>query len=44
MPVTRIKNNQITDSTITGAKLVSNTITAGLLEDDLTYSSNFTIS
>jgi len=44
MAVTRIKNNQITDSTITGAKMVSNTITSGLLEDDLTYGSNFTVS
>ena len=44
MAVTRIKNNQINDSTITGAKMVSNTITSGLLEDDLTYGSNFTVS
>ena len=44
MAVTRIKNNQITDSTITGSKMVSNTITSGLLENNLTYSSNLTIS
>ena len=44
MALTRITNDQIEDSTITGAKLVSNTITSGLLEDDLTYSSNLTIS
>jgi hypothetical protein len=44
MSVTRIKNNQITDTTITAAKLVDNTITAGKLEDNLTYGSNLTIT
>jgi hypothetical protein len=44
MAVTRIKNNQITDSTVTGSKLATKTITAGLLEDNLTYGSNLTIS
>jgi len=42
--VTRIKNNQITDNSVTGAKLATNTITAGLLEDNLTYGSNLTVS
>ena len=44
MAATRIRNNQIIDSTITGAKLVTKTVTSGLLEDDLTYSSNLTIT
>ena len=44
MAVTRIKNNQITDSTITGSKFVTKTITGGLLSDNLTYGSNLTIS
>ena len=44
MSVTRIKNNQITDSSVTGSKLVEKTITAGLLADNITYPSNLTIS
>jgi hypothetical protein len=45
MSVTRIKNNQITDSTvIASAKLVSGTVTGGLLSNPLNYSGNFTIS
>ena len=44
MAVTRIKNNQITDATITGSKVVSKTITGGLLSDNLTYGSNLIIS
>ena len=44
MAVTRIKNNQITDATITGSKFVANTITGGLLEDNMTYGSNLTVS
>ena len=44
MAITRIKNNQITDLTITAAKLANNTITAGKLEDNLTYGSNLTIT
>ena len=42
--LTRIKNNQITDATITGSKFVNKTITGGLLSDNLTYSSNLVIS
>ena len=45
MAVTRIKNNQITDSTIVGsAKIQSYSITGGLLSNNLTYGSNFTVS
>ena len=45
MPITRIKNNQITDATIVAsAKLVDNSITAGKLADDLTYGSNLIIT
>ncbi|NDB64483.1 MAG: hypothetical protein EB168_02280 [Euryarchaeota archaeon] len=44
MALSRIKNNQITDLTIQGGKLANNTVTAGKLEDDLTYGSNLTIT
>ena len=44
MAVTRIKNNQITDATITGSKFVEKTITGGLLTDNLTYGSNLIVS
>jgi len=44
MSLSRIKNNQITDLTIQGGKLANNTVTAGKLEDDLTYGSNLTIT
>jgi len=45
MPVTRIKNNQITDATIVAsAKLVDNSISAGKLANDLTYGSNLTVT
>ena len=44
MAVTRIKNNQITDATITGSKFVNKTITGGLLSDNLTYGSNLVVS
>jgi len=44
MAVTRIKNNQVTDATLTGGKLVNNTVTAGKLENDLSYGSNLTVS
>ena len=44
MAVTRIKNNQVTDATLTGGKLVNNTVTAGKLENNLTYGSNLTVS
>jgi cytoskeletal protein CcmA (bactofilin family) len=44
MAVTRIKNNQITDSTvIASAKLVNRSVTGGLLSDPLNYSGDFTI-
>ena len=41
---TRIKNNQITDSTITAQKIASGTLTGSLFAADLTLSSNVTIS
>ena len=44
MAVTRIKNNQITDATITAAKMVAKTVTGGRLEDNLTYGSNLIVS
>jgi len=44
MAITRIKNNQITDATITGGKLVNNTITSGKLENNMTYGSNLTVT
>ena len=45
MPITRIKNNQITDATIVAsAKLVNNSISANKLAADLTYGSNLTIT
>jgi len=44
MAVTRIKNNQVTDATLTGGKLVNNTVTAGKLEDNLSYGSNLTVT
>jgi len=45
MAITRIKNNQITDSTIiASAKIATTSVTAGLLENDLTYGSNLTVS
>ena len=45
MPVTRIKNNQITDATIVASsKLVDNSISAGKLANDLTYGSNLTVT
>lgn len=43
--LTRIKNNQVTDSTIVAsAKLVSGSVTGGLLSNPLTYTGNMTIS
>ena len=43
--LTRIKNNQITDSTINAAsKVQSATITGGLLANNLTYGSDLTVS
>jgi hypothetical protein len=45
MAVTRIKNNQITDSTIVAnAKVVDYSISASKLANNLTYGSDFTIS
>src|SRR5210317_1003546 len=43
MAVTRIKNNQITDSTITGAKIANTTLTGGLFASSLTLNSNVSI-
>ena len=44
MAVTRIKNNQVADGVLTGGKLVDLSITAGKLENDLSYGSNLTVS
>ena len=44
MAVTRIKANQISDDAVSSAKIAANSITAGKLEDNLTYGSNLTIS
>jgi len=44
MAITRIKNNQIYDLTIEAGKIANNTITAGKLEDNMTYGSNLTIT
>ena len=45
MAITRIKNNQITDSTIVASsKLVDNSVSAGKLADDLVYGSNLTVT
>ena len=43
MAVTRIKNNQITDATITAAKIASQTLVGSLFATDLTLSSNLSI-
>ena len=43
MAVTRIKNNQITDSTITAQKIASQTLVGGLFSPDLTLNSNVSI-
>ena len=45
MAITRIKNNQITDTTIIASeKVVGKSVTSGLLADDLTYGSNLTVT
>ena len=44
MALTRIKTNQITDLAVTTAKIANKNVTAGKLEDNLTYGSNFTVS
>jgi len=41
--LTRIKNNQITDATITGTKMVDQTITSNLFAANLTLASNITV-
>lgn len=41
--ITRIKNNQITDATITYAKIAAGTLTGSLFNPSLTLSSNVTI-
>jgi len=43
MAVTRIQNNQITDKTITYAKIADNTLTGGQFNQNLTLNSNVTI-
>jgi len=43
MAITRIKNNQITDLTITNAKVADQTITGSKLAPNLTYGSDLTI-
>ena len=42
--ITRIQNNQITDSTITYAKIATGTLTGALFSPTLTLSSNVTIT
>jgi hypothetical protein len=44
MAVTRIQNNQITDSTITAAKIATGTLTGNLFASSLTLNSNVTIN
>jgi hypothetical protein len=44
MAVTRIKANQISDDAVQTAKIADSSVTAGKLEDNLTYGSNLTIS
>ena len=44
MAVTRIQNNQITDSTITQAKIAPYTLTGGLFANTITLNSNVTIT
>jgi len=43
MAVTRIKNNQITDATITASKIASQTLVGSLFATDLTLNSNLSI-
>ena len=44
MATTRIKNNQITDSTITAAKIAAGTLTGGVFSNNLTLNSNVSIT
>ena len=42
--LTRIRNNQITDATITNVKLASSTITGDLMAPNLTFNSNLVLN
>ena len=44
MAITRIKNNQITDATITNVKILSQTLTGDLMNPNLTFNSNLTLN
>ena len=44
MSVTRIKNNQITDATITNVKISSATLTGDLMNPNLTFNSNLVLN
>ena len=44
MAITRIKNNQITDSTITNVKIVSGTLTGDKMHNNLTFNSNLVLN
>ena len=44
MAITRIKNNQITDSTITNVKILSQTLTGDLMNPNLTFNSNLVLN
>ena len=44
MAITRIKNNQITDSTITNVKIVSGTLTGDKMNANLTFNSNLVLN
>ena len=44
MPVTRIKENQLTDSAVTNAKVANATIAGGKLAANLSYGSNLTVT
>ena len=44
MAITRIKNNQITDQTITNVKIASATLTGDLMNPQLTFNSNLTLN
>lgn len=44
MAITRIKNNQITDSTITNVKIVSGTLTGDKMNPNLTFNSNLVLN
>jgi len=44
MAITRIKNNQITDATITNVKILSQTLTGDLMNPNLTFNSNLVLN